>query len=97
VLRRRWTHRWESGDDGQEKGEEGHEKAKILRKTRRKGGDIKEKRRERRKEGERMVCPPPLYSYLTVTENHSVHRYHPLILVFPRSLLIIFVACFEYK
>ena len=84
----------ENGYDGPAKGEEGHEKAKNLKKTRRKGGDIKEKRRERRKEGERMVCPPPLYSYLTVTENHSVHRYHPLILVFPKKFAHHFCGMF---
>jgi hypothetical protein len=32
MLRRRWE-TLESGDDGQENGKEGHEKAKTIRKT----------------------------------------------------------------
>jgi hypothetical protein len=46
----------ESGDDGPVKGEEGHEKAKQFKED----PEIKEKRVERRKKGERSIYPPPL-------------------------------------
>jgi hypothetical protein len=38
----------------------GHEKGQNVKKTERKGGEIKEKRARRRKEGERKVNPPPI-------------------------------------
>ena len=88
----------ESRDDGHEKGEEGHEKAKKIKNTRRKWGEILGKEgREKEGRKENGWSVPHLFSCLTVTENHSVHRINPLFFIFPRSSLISFVACFEYK
>ena len=88
----------ESGDDGPVKGEEGHEKAKQFKedpeKMRRDKGKESRKKEERKENGASIRH---LFRCFTVTENHSVHRYYPLFLVFPRSFLISFVACFEYK
>jgi len=87
----------ESGDDRQAKGEEGHEKAKQFKEDPEKMGRDKGKE-SREKEGRRT-------EHLSATSLVALQLRRiilfigttPPFLVFPRSSLISFVACFEYK